>query len=105
MVNLAFLIPKLLRFLERPIEHYTLMFQILTKDSVTIAVDAVVYFRVVNSMWEVTQIDNFAYSTRLLAQTTLRNILGTKTLAEILGEREAVSHLMQVRYYTLAPLD
>jgi erythrocyte band 7 integral membrane protein len=58
--------------------------EILTKDSVTITVDAVVYYRTYNPVAAVTNITNAAYSTRLLAATTLRNILGTKTLQEIL---------------------
>lgn len=39
--------------------------------------------------------DHFSHSTRLLAATTLRNVLGTKNLAEILSERETISHIMQ----------
>ena len=72
------------------------MFQILTKDSVTITVDAVVYYRINNPMMSVTNVLNASRSTRLLAQTTLRNILGTKTLSEILTDRESVAHFMQV---------
>merc|ERR1711894_428217 len=40
-------------------------------------------------------IEDYSHSTRLLAATTLRNVLGTKNLAEILSEREAISHVMQ----------
>ena len=43
-----------------------------------------------------TNVEDAARSTKLLAQTTLRNILGTKTLAEMLSDREAISHQMQV---------
>jgi len=50
--------------------------EILTKDSVTVAVDAVVYYRVFNATVSVTNVENANKSTRLLAQTTLRNILG-----------------------------
>jgi erythrocyte band 7 integral membrane protein len=69
--------------------------EILTKDSVTVAVDAVVYYRINNPVISVVNVENASTSTRLLSQTTLRNILGTKTLAEILSERESVSHMMQ----------
>ena len=55
--------------------------EILTKDSVTCAVDAVVYYRVFNPAASVTNVANAAYSTKLLAQTTLRNQLGAVTLA------------------------
>lgn len=70
--------------------------QILTKDSVTVAVDAVVYYRISNPRISVVNVENAARSTQLLAQTTLRNILGTKTLSEILTDRESVSAMMQV---------
>jgi len=69
--------------------------EILTKDSVTVAVDAVVYYKINNPFISVVNVENASHSTRLLAQTTLRNILGTKTLSEILSERETVSNLMQ----------
>ncbi|CAF0776554.1 unnamed protein product [Rotaria sp. Silwood1] len=70
--------------------------EILTRDSVTVSVDAVVYFRIFNPIISVTNVENARYSTQLLAATTLRNILGTKTLQEILCDRENISHSMQV---------
>ena len=76
----------------------------LTRDSVTVSVDAVVYYRVSNATISVANVENAHHSTRLLAQTTLRNILGTKTLHEILGERESISSSMQVRIPTPFPL-
>uniref|UniRef100_A0A0K0DV31 PHB domain-containing protein n=1 Tax=Strongyloides stercoralis TaxID=6248 RepID=A0A0K0DV31_STRER len=69
--------------------------EILSKDSVTVAVDAVVYSRISNSTISVTNVEDATRSTKLLAQTTLRNILGTKTLAEILSDRDAISLQMQ----------
>ena len=53
--------------------------EILTKDSVTIRVDAVCYFRVFNPITSVTKVENFTQSTRLLAATTLRNMLGMRS--------------------------
>ena len=70
--------------------------QVLTKDSVTVSVDAVVYYRVSNATVSVANVENAHHSTRLLAQTTLRNILGTKSLHEILSDRESISNSMQV---------
>lgn len=67
----------------------------LTKDSVTVTVDAVVYYRIQDPLNAVVQVTNYSNSTRLLAMTTLRNILGTRNLAEILSDREAISHAMQ----------
>ena len=72
------------------------VYQILTSDSVTVAVDAVVYYRISNPRISVVNVENAARSTQLLAQTTLRNILGTKTLSEILTDRESISSMMQV---------
>jgi len=69
--------------------------EILTKDSVTVAVDGVVYYRVSNPMAAVCNVSNYSWSTSLLAQTTLRNILGTRNLAEILSDREQIAHNMQ----------
>ncbi len=73
--------------------------EVLTKDSVTVTVDAVVYFRVFAPILSVINVANVQYSTRLLAATTLRNILGTKTLEEILQDREHIaSHLQASRF-------
>jgi len=69
--------------------------EILTRDSVTVAVDAVVYFRIMNPISSVINIENAERSTKLLAQTTLRNELGTKNLSEVLIERENISHSIQ----------
>lgn len=67
----------------------------------TVSVDAVVYYRISNPTVSVANVENAHHSTRLLAQTTLRNMLGTKNLSEILSDREAISTFMQVRYTSL----
>ena len=59
--------------------------------------DAVVYYRVSNATVSVANVENAHHSTRLLAQTTLRNILGTKNLHEILSDRDSISGSMQVK--------
>jgi erythrocyte band 7 integral membrane protein len=69
--------------------------EVLTKDSVTVAVDAVVYYRVFNPAVSIANVENAQESTRLLAQTSLRNVLGQKSLSEILSERESVSRSMR----------
>lgn len=61
----------------------------------TVAVDAVVYYRISNATIAVSNVEDYGRSTRLLAATTLRNVLGTKNLSEILSERETISHIMQ----------
>lgn len=69
--------------------------QVLTKDSVTVSVDAVVYYRVSNATVSIANVENAHHSTRLLAQTTLRNTMGTRHLHEILSERQTISGTMQ----------
>ncbi|GAV00405.1 hypothetical protein RvY_11257 [Ramazzottius varieornatus] len=70
--------------------------EILTKDSVTVSVDAVVYYRIFNAALSVANVENVHHSTRLLAQTTLRNVLGTKALHELLSDREIISAAVSV---------
>ncbi|KAK2183966.1 hypothetical protein NP493_288g00004 [Ridgeia piscesae] len=70
--------------------------QILTRDSVTVAVDAVVYYRVFDPLMSVINIVDASKSTHLLSQTTLRNDLGKKTLSEILTARDEITEHMQV---------
>ena len=72
--------------------------QVLTRDSVTVSVDAVVYYRIYNPTVSVANVANAAHSTQLLAQTTLRNVLGTKNLGEILSDRDQISESMQVKW-------
>ncbi|XP_043207686.1 band 7 protein AGAP004871-like [Amphibalanus amphitrite] len=69
--------------------------EILTKDLVTISVDAVVYFRIFEPIVSVTNVENSGYSTRLLAATTLRTVLGQYSLADILSQRESIAGQMQ----------
>lgn len=71
--------------------------QVLTKDSVTIMVDAVVYYRIFNPTVSITKVENANQATQMIAQTTLRNMLGTKSLADILKDREEMSEQMEVR--------
>ncbi|XP_004210345.1 mechanosensory protein 2 [Hydra vulgaris] len=69
--------------------------EILTRDSVTVSVDAVTYFRISNPIASVCNVEDASRSTKLLAQTTLRNELGTKNLSEVLMERENISKNLQ----------
>ncbi|XP_062579642.1 mechanosensory protein 2-like [Saccostrea cucullata] len=69
--------------------------EILTRDSVTVAVDAVVYYRIFDPIMSVCNVNDAFRSTQLLASTTLRNVLGTKAMSEVLSERESISHEMQ----------
>lgn len=69
--------------------------EILTKDSVTVTVDGVVYYRIFNPIISVINVQDAKYSTALLAATTLRNILGTQSLQDILREKDTISRRMQ----------
>ena len=66
----------------------------LTKDSVTVSVDAVVYYKINNPVAAVCNVANAAMSTKLLASTTLRNQMGTQTLQEILANREQTASVI-----------
>jgi len=70
--------------------------EILTKDSVTVEVEAICYYKTVNPITVVTQAENATVSTRQLAATTLRKVLGIRTLQAILQEKEAIANEMQM---------
>ncbi|CAF0820461.1 unnamed protein product [Brachionus calyciflorus] len=69
--------------------------EILTRDSVTIRVDAIIFFRVFDPYLALNKISNVQYGTRLLAASTLRNTLGTRTLKQILKEKDTLADMMQ----------
>ena len=70
---------------------------IITRDNVSVKVNAVVYFRVVMPEKAILEIFNFRYATSQLAQTTLRSILGQNDLDELLSSREKINnHLQEV---------
>ncbi|TMQ69121.1 MAG: slipin family protein [Candidatus Eisenbacteria bacterium] len=68
---------------------------IITRDNVTVKVNAVIYFRVVSSQEAVVQVENYLYATSQIAQTTLRSILGQAELDEVLSEREKLNQALQ----------
>ncbi|XP_032352155.1 stomatin-like protein 3 isoform X1 [Camelus ferus] len=69
--------------------------EILTRDSVTTQVDGVVYYRIYSAVSAVANVNDVHQATFLLAQTTLRNVLGTQTLSQILAGREEIAHSIQ----------
>ena len=68
---------------------------VITKDNVSIKVNAVIYFRVMTPQDAVVQVEDFLYATGQLAQTTLRSIVGQAELDEILAEREKINQQLQ----------
>lgn len=68
---------------------------IITRDNVSVKVNAVVYFRVIDPIKAVIQVENYLYATSQLAQTTLRSVLGQVELDELLAEREKLNLNLQ----------
>ena len=68
---------------------------VITKDNVTVQVDAVVYFRVVEPESAVTKVLDYVRATSLISQTTLRNVLGQSELDELLTQRERLNQMLQ----------
>lgn len=69
--------------------------EVITRDNVPVRVNAVVYFQVINPQAAVTKVANYVTATSLIAQTTLRSILGQAQLDEVLSEREKVNQDLQ----------
>src|ERR1700682_2629786 len=68
---------------------------VITRDNVTVKVNAVIYFRVVDPTLAVIEVSNFLYATSQLAQTTLRSVLGEVELDELLGQRAKLNVRLQ----------
>src|SRR5205809_2946851 len=68
---------------------------VITRDNVSVKVNAVVYFRVVDPRRAVVEIENFMYATSQLSQTTLRSVLGQAELDELLAERDRLNQQPQ----------
>ena len=68
---------------------------IITKDNVSVSVDAVVYFRVVDPVKAIVEVENYLYATSQIAQTTLRSVCGSVELDELLAEREKLNIQLQ----------
>ena len=69
--------------------------EMMTRDNVPVTVDAVVYFRVVNPEDAVVKVENYSRATYLLAQTTLRSVLGQHELDELLSQRDRINQQLQ----------
>jgi len=68
---------------------------VITRDNVSVKVNAVVYFKVVDPIKAIIQVENYLYATSQLAQTTLRSILGMVELDELLSDREKLNLQLQ----------
>jgi len=70
--------------------------RIITHDNVTVDVDAVVYFRIIDPQKAIVEVQRYDMATSLLAQTTLRDIVGQKTLDDLLAQREELNKSIQM---------
>ncbi|MFP6626616.1 MAG: slipin family protein [Deltaproteobacteria bacterium] len=68
---------------------------VITRDNVSVSVNAVLYFRVVDASRAVVEVENYLYATSQLAQTTLRSVCGQAELDQLLSERDRVNHQIQ----------
>jgi regulator of protease activity HflC (stomatin/prohibitin superfamily) len=68
---------------------------VITKDNVSVKVNAVVYFRVMNPERAIVEVEDFLYATSQLAQTTLRSVLGETELDQLLAERDTINARLQ----------
>lgn len=68
---------------------------VITKDNVSVKVNAVVYFRVMDPMKAIVDVENYLYATTQLAQTTLRSVLGQADLDDLLSHREKINERLQ----------
>jgi regulator of protease activity HflC (stomatin/prohibitin superfamily) len=96
--GVIFIIPgvdKLLRVSLRTVALEIPAQEVITRDNISIKVNAVVYFRVVDANKAVVQIENYLYATSQLAQTTLRSVIGQSQLDELLSERDKINVELQ----------
>jgi len=96
--GLFFIIPFIDRMIKVDLRVVTLDVprqDVITKDNVTVGVDAVVYFRVVDPEASVVKILDHIRATSLISQTTLRNVLGQSELDELLTQREKLNQALQ----------
>ena len=68
---------------------------VITRDSVTVKLNAVIYFRVVDPSRAIVEVENYLYATSQLAQTTLRSVLGEAALNDLLSQREKLNQRLQ----------
>ena len=79
----------------RTVVHDVPSQDVITRDNVSVKVNAVVYFRVVDPIKAVIEVENFLFATSQIAQTTLRSVLGQAELDELLSEREQLNEKLQ----------
>ena len=89
-------IDRIVKISLRTVVHDVPPQDIITRDNVSVKVNAVVYYRVIDPRRAVVEVENYMYATSQLAQTTLRSILGQAELDDLLAERERLNQQLQV---------
>ncbi|HAM53164.1 MAG TPA: hypothetical protein DCP92_21615 [Nitrospiraceae bacterium] len=89
------IIDKLVRVSLRTVTFDVPVQDIITKDNITVKVNAVVYFRVMDPIKAITAVEDFFYATSQIAQTTLRSILGQSQLDDLLAKRDELNAELQ----------
>jgi regulator of protease activity HflC (stomatin/prohibitin superfamily) len=88
-------IDRIVRVSLRTVVHDVPPQDIITRDNVSVKVNAVIYFRVMDPRRAIVEVENFNYATSQLAQTTLRSVLGQVDLDDLLSERERLNQQLQ----------
>jgi len=88
-------IDRIVRISLRTVVHDVPPQDIITRDNVSVKVNAVVYFRVIDPRRAVVEVENYMYATSQLAQTTLRSILGQAELDDLLSQRDQLNQQLQ----------
>ena len=90
------LVDKLVRVSLRTVAMDVPPQDVITRDNVSVKVNAVVYFRVVDQERAIVQIQDYLYATSMMAQTTLRSVLGQSQLDDLLSKREEINSKLQI---------
>lgn len=96
--GLIFLIPLVDRMVKMDLRVVTIDVskqEVMTRDNVPVTVDAVVYFRVIDPVAAVVKVENYWKATSLIAQTTLRSVLGQAEMDDLLAHREKINQTLQ----------
>jgi len=89
------IVDRMVRISLRTVVHDVPPQDVITRDNVSLKVNAVVYFRVMDPRKAVVEVENYHYATSQLAQTTLRSVLGQVDLDGLLTERDKINHQLQ----------
>jgi regulator of protease activity HflC (stomatin/prohibitin superfamily) len=89
------LIDKLVRVSLRTVAMDVPPQDVITKDNVSVKVNAVIYFRVVDQQRAIVEVEDYLYATSMMAQTTLRSVLGQSQLDDLLAKREEINTELQ----------